>query len=276
MTNFKKLFKTPVPIIGMIHVSALPGTPKSKNSLKFITSKVREEAIIYKKAGIDAVAIENMHDTPYLNKDVGPEITAMMTRVGIEIKNILGNIPAGIQILAAANKEALAVAQAAGLDFIRAEGFVFSHIADEGMINSCAAEILRYRKHIGAENILIFTDIKKKHSAHAITSDVSITETAHAAEFFLSDGVIVTGVATGTEADAKEISAVKKTVKIPVMVGSGVTYDNLEKYFVSSDGIIVGSSFKKGGYWENELDLQKVKRFMQKVKKIRSKYKNSK
>ena len=49
-----------------------------------------------------------------------------------------------------------------------------------------------------------FTDIKKKHSSHAITADVSIAETGHAAEFFLSDGVIVTGVSTGTEADLDE------------------------------------------------------------------------
>jgi hypothetical protein len=36
--------------------------------------------------------------------------------------------------LAAANKAALAVAVAADLQFIRAEGFVFSHVADEGWL----------------------------------------------------------------------------------------------------------------------------------------------
>lgn len=50
-----------------------------------------------------------------------------------------------------------------GLDFIRAEGFVFSHVADEGIINACAGNLLRYRKQVGAENIQIFADIKKKH-----------------------------------------------------------------------------------------------------------------
>lgn len=271
MQNTKNIFKVEKPIIGMIHVPALPGTPKSKNDVDKIIDKVKKEAEIYKKANIDAIAIENMHDIPYLNKKVGPEITAIMTKVGIEVKRILGDIPTGIQILASANKEALAVAQAAGLDFIRAEGYVFSHIADEGFIDSCAAELLRYRKHIGAENILIFTDIKKKHSSHSITSDISISETAHTAEFFLSDGVIVTGTATGVEADVEEIIAVKKAVDIPVLVGSGVTYENLEKYFLVSDGIIIGSYFKKDGYWENNIDFEKVKQFMNKVYEIRSK-----
>ena len=62
------------------------------------------------------------------------------------------------------NKEALAVAHASGADFIRVEGFVFSHIGDEGWRDSCAGELLRYRKMIDAERVMVFTDIKKKHS----------------------------------------------------------------------------------------------------------------
>jgi predicted TIM-barrel enzyme len=67
------------------------------------------------------------------------------------------------QVLAGANKEALSVALAAGLQFIRAEGFVFSHVADEGFTDAAAGSLLRYRANIRAYNILIFTDIKKKH-----------------------------------------------------------------------------------------------------------------
>ena len=111
----------------------------------------------------DAIMLENMYDLPYLNRNVGPEITASMSVVCNEVKRQVGNLPCGIQILAGANKEALAVAKAAGLSFVRAEGFVFSHVADEGMMNSDAGEVLRYRKHIGADDVLVFTDIKKKH-----------------------------------------------------------------------------------------------------------------
>jgi hypothetical protein len=82
--------------------------------------------------------------------------------VSYEVKKETG-LPCGVQILAAANKEAIAVAQAAGLQFIRAEGYVFAHVADEGFMSSCAGELLRYRKQIGAEHVLVFTDVKKKH-----------------------------------------------------------------------------------------------------------------
>jgi len=269
MKKFDSLFKTKKVIIGMIHVDALPGTPKFAGSVKAIVEKAKKEAKIYKDAGVDAIAIENMHDVPYLKNSVGSEITAAMSIVGHEVKNC-SNMPCGIQILAGANIEALAVAHSAGLDFIRAEGFVFAHTADEGIIESCAGNILRYRKMIGADNILVFTDIKKKHSSHSITSDVDIAETAHAAEFFLSDGVIVTGAATGMEASINEITQVKKAVKIPVLVGSGITYDNLEKYIPAADAFIVGSYFKKDGYWENDIDFEKTKKFMQKVNKLRN------
>ncbi len=160
MKSFKKVFHTSKPIIGMIHIDALPGTPKYKGSVNKIIENALAEAKIYLDAGIDSIAIENMHDVPYLNKNAGPEISTLLSIIGYEVKQKT-KLPIGIQILAGANKEALAAANSAGLDFIRAEGFVFGHVADEGIIEADAGELLRYRKSIGADNILIFTDIKK-------------------------------------------------------------------------------------------------------------------
>ena len=193
----------------MIHVGALPGTPQNIYSVERIIEKVLQESSILKEEGVDAIMIENMHDRPYLNKHVGREVTAVMTAVACALKKET-KLPLGIQILAGANKDAIAVALAAGLEFIRAEGFVFGHLADEGWMNSDAGELLRYRKKIGAENIQIFTDIKKKHSSHAVSSDISLVETAKAAEFFLSDGLIITGKATGEKALVEEVEAVKE------------------------------------------------------------------
>src|SRR6185503_11879785 len=140
-------------------------------------------------AGVDGVIIENMHDVPYLRVEVGPEIVAAMTAIATEVKRECGDVesarrlPVGIQILAGANIEAMAVAHAASLDFIRAEGFAYAHVADEGIIEASAAKLLRYRKMIGAERVQVWTDVKKKHSAHAITADVSLGETAETVEF---------------------------------------------------------------------------------------------
>ena len=264
MSNFLQNQKT---IIGMIHVDALPGTPQFGGDMAQVIATARQEAIQYKKAGIDVLMIENMHDVPF-DRNIGPEITAAMAVLGYEVKQATG-LRCGIQLLAAANTQALGAAVAAGLDFVRAEGFVFGHLADEGYIDGCAADMLRYRRQIGADNILVLTDIKKKHSSHAITADVDIVETAHAAEFFLSDGVIVTGVATGTEANLEELAQVKNAVNIPVLVGSGVTEANVNRYLAVADALIIGSYFKVDGYWANGVDSERVNALMKHVNTLR-------
>src|SRR6185369_9343578 len=96
-------------------------------------------------------------------------------------------------------------------------------VADEGLIEASAGALLRYRPAIGAEHIRVFADVKKKHSAHALTADIDIAETAKAAEFFLVDGVIVSGVATGQPTSPGEVTSVARAVSVPTIVGSGIT-----------------------------------------------------
>ncbi len=261
MSKITQIFSKSKTIIGMIHIHALPGTPQYQNDVSKIIDTALEEAKIYKQNGIDALMIENMHDVPYLKNDVGHEISSLMAIIAYRIKQET-QLPLGIQILAGANQAALASALSSGADFIRAEGFVFGHLADEGYIDSNAAALLRYRKNIGAEHITVFTDIKKKHSSHALTADLDITEMAHAASFFLSDGVIVTGMHTGSTADLEEIKRVKEATNLPVLVGSGVTADNISEYLTYANAVIVGSYFKKDGYWANELDINRIKKLV--------------
>jgi uncharacterized protein len=257
LTAFRECFGAPRALIGMLHVGALPGTPSATHSIETLIRQALAEARIYRDAGFTALAIENMHDRPYLKGGVGPEITAAMTVLAREAKRETG-LAVGIQVLAGANREAIAVAHASGADFVRVEGFVYAHVADEGVIESCAGELLRYRRAIGAERVLVFADVKKKHSAHAITADVSLVETAKAAEFFLADGVIVSGSATGVPTAPEDVRDVAQVVSVPVLVGSGVTAANLERY-AAAHGFIVGSSVKRGGIWSNPLDPDAVR-----------------
>lgn len=236
----------------MLHVGALPGTARSRDPVDVLAARAVTEARVYVEAGFTALLLENMHDRPYLKGAVGPEIVAAMAAITLEVRRAV-RVPLGVQLLAGANHEALAVALAAGADFVRVEGFAFAHIADEGLIEACAGPLLRYRRAIGAEHVRVYADIKKKHSAHAITSDVSLEETAHAAEFFCADGVIVTGTSTGHAAEVAEVASVTRAVSLPVLVGSGLTAGNLAQY-ASAQGFIVGSSVKEGGAWSAPLD----------------------
>lgn len=248
----ESLFGVRRALIGVVHLQALPGTPANRLDVAQIKSMAAGEARMYKDAGFHGILIENTHDRPYLKAGVGPEIVAAMSVVGAEVRNAVA-LPLGVQVLAGANTSALAVALACGASFVRVEGFVFAHVADEGLIESSAGLLLRYRRAIGADHIRVFADVKKKHSAHAITADVDIVETAKAAEFFSVDSVIVSGLATGEPANPAEVAAVAGAVSVPTLVGSGITAENISK-FAESDGFIVGSSIKKDGLWFNRMD----------------------
>lgn len=265
MTN--KLFNNRKLIIGMVHVKALPGTPRHNRSMSEIVRAAVDEARLLEDAGFDAVLLENMHDVPYLKGSVGPEITASMTAVAVAVRAAV-KCPIGIQILAGANREALAAAHASGAQFIRVEGFVFAHVADEGLIESCAGELLRYRRAIGAEKIQIWADIKKKHSSHAITSDVSLGETAHAAEFFGADALIITGSATGQPTNPAHLEEAARGSALPLIVGSGVAPDNLAELWPCASGFIVGSWLKRGGRWDQPLDQKRLRAFMKAARKL--------
>jgi membrane complex biogenesis BtpA family protein len=251
------IFGVPRALIGVVHLAALPGTAGSRQSVAEIAAAAAAEARIYAAAGFQGLIIENTHDRPYLKGAAGPEITAAMAVIGAELRRASG-LPLGVQVLAGANTASLAVAHACAAQFVRVEGFVFAHVADEGLIQSTAGELLRYRRAIAAEGIRVFADIKKKHSAHAITADVDLVETAKAAEFFLADGVIVSGAATGQPTDPHEVRSVSAAVGIPTLVGSGVTASNLAS-FAAADALIVGSSVKVGGVWSNQLDAGNVR-----------------
>ncbi len=263
--KFPQIFSTKKPVIGMIHLKALPGTPAFAGSSQAIIDHALMEAKTYKEGGVDGLMIENMHDVPYLKNEVGHEISSLMSIVAYEMKKE-SQLPCGIQVLAAANQAAMAIAKAAGLDFIRGEGFVFGHLADEGYIDANAGSLLRYRKMIDADEVAVFTDIKKKHSSHQLTSDIDLVETAKTAAYFRSDGLIITGSSTGISANLDEIRKVKEACSLPVLVGSGITIENVETYLDIADALIVGSWFKKDGHWANVLELERVKRLMGKVK----------
>lgn len=258
----------PPAVIGMLHVPALPGSPRSRLAMPEIVDHVLAEVALLEEHGVDALLLENMHDVPYLKADAGPEVTACLTAVAAAVVPRASR-PVGVQVLAGANEAALAVALAAGLAFVRVEGFVFGHVADEGWLDACAGPLLRTRRRLGAEHVSILADIKKKHAAHAATADVSLAETAAAAAFAGADAVIVSGGSTGQPAAPADVGVAREAAGLPVLVGSGVTVANLERY-AAADAVIVGSSLKESGHWSGPLDAARVAAFMARARSLRA------
>lgn len=252
----RDLFLSTRALVGVVHLGAMPGTPRATLAPDAIVEQAVSEAVVLQESGFDAIILENMHDRPYVKERVGPEVVSVMAIATHEVRRAT-RVPIGVQILAGANQQALAVAFAGGADFIRAEGFVFGHLADEGLMDACAGPLLRYRKMIGADKVRVLCDIKKKHSSHAITDDLTLADTAKAAEFFLADGLVVTGMETGQATDPDHLREASEATSLPIWIGSGVTPENLADYR-AAHGLIVGSWIKRDGDWRQPVDAERA------------------
>ncbi|HRJ72103.1 MAG TPA: BtpA/SgcQ family protein [Terrimicrobiaceae bacterium] len=245
----------------MIAVRALPGSPLYGGDDKAILREALSDLEHCRKAGADVIVLENSHDLPYVKPPLDPRGVAVMRRVAREVRRRFDG-PVGIQMLEAANETALDIASQAGLDFVRVEGFVFAHVGGAGLIEGCAGRLLRRRRELGCGHIRIFGDVKKKHCSHALTGDLDIVDVVKQSEFFLVDGVVVTGPRTGESPDPGELRRVRRTARVPVIIGSGMTPGNIAKYLPLADGFIVGSTFREEGAYLGRIDPARLVRFV--------------
>ncbi len=268
--KYETLFEKPKPLIAMIHTGPCPGVPGFL-CMESAVERAAAEAEVYLRAGVDGILIENMHDFPCVHeREMGPEIAAYMTRVAYAVKRRARYTPVGLHVLFQANKTALAVAQAAGCDFIRVEGWTHAHVADKGMAEASAGQVIRYRNQIGANGIPIFADVKKKHASHALTGDLKVADIAKGLSLHQADAVIVSGVHTGEPPAVKDLNAVAEATDLPLLVGSGTRPDNVSDLYPLVDGFIVGSALKENGAWDAPVCDRRVERLVAAVEQART------
>ncbi|MCE7981518.1 MAG: hypothetical protein DYG89_10020 [Caldilinea sp. CFX5] len=248
-------------LAAMIAVLPLPGSPLYDGNDQRVIDQALADLAHYQQAGVDSVLLENDHDLPYIQPPLDEKGIALMTEIAKEVRARFAG-PVGIQMLEAANITSLEIAVAADLDYIRVEAFVFAHVGGSGIINGSAGRILRRRKELKAEQIKVFADVKKKHGSHSLTIDLDITDEIRQAEFFLVDGVIVTSQFTGIKPNQDDLIKAKSATKLPVLIGSGMTTENIAEYLPLADGFIVGSDFRKDGKFLETLEPERLDRFM--------------
>jgi len=252
----------------MIALAPLPGSPRYRGSDDAILKSALSDLQHYVDASADVIILENSHDLPYIKPPLPAAAVALVKEIAREVRQKFDG-PIGIQLLEAANETALEVADEADLDFLRAEGYVFAHVGGAGIIEGCAGRLLRKRKELGCEHIRVFADVKKKHCSHALTGDLDITDEVRQAEFFLVDGIVVTGARTTEPPNVEELRRVKAAAHVPVIIGSGMTPENIGDFYPVADGFIVGSTFRRDGDFLGELDPARLKKFADAFRKPR-------
>lgn len=263
ISAIQEIFSRPKVIIGVVHCLAFPGAPAYTNMpIQKIIDRALSDAESYLQGGVHGLIIENHGDIPFAKpNDIGPETSAMMAVITDNIRQRF-DVPLGINVLANAAIPALATAISGQANFIRVNEWANAYIANEGFVEGAAAKALRYRNHLRAENIRVFADSHVKHGSHAIVADRSIEEQTRDVEFFSADAIIATGQRTGNAATVSEIEEIRSATSLPLLVGSGVTPENVNDILKRTQGVIVASSLKQDGVWWNPVELSRVKHFM--------------
>jgi hypothetical protein len=256
------------PVIGVLHVPALPGAPANTLSFQEIRAFVARDAGAYASGGIDALILENFGDVPFYPDRVPPETVAFLTALACEVRASFP-LPLGINVLRNDGGSALAVAAASGAAFIRVNVYTGARVADQGILQGQAHTIQRLKRAL-ASDVLVFADVAVKHSA-ALGERALEDEVEDTVQRALADAIIVTGAATGKPASLDTLRTARVAAHgAPVFVGSGVREDTVAEMLAAADGLIVGTSLKRDGHVSNPVDAGRVQRFMEAVTELRS------
>jgi uncharacterized protein len=265
------LFPVSKPVIGVIHLQPLPGAPRYDGQpVREIYAAAVADARTLADGGIDGIILENASDMPFARPEhIGPETVASLTAACLAVREAVA-VPIGITCVANGVIPALGIAKAVGARWVRANQWVNAYVANEGLLNGPAPEAMRYRSSIRAGDVAIFADVHVKFGAHAITADRTIAEQATDAEWFDADVLIATGTRTGSPTTLAEVEEVRAGTNLPVIVGSGLSAEQVPALFGRADGAIVGQWLKRDGCWWNPVDARRVEQLMGAVARVRS------
>lgn len=255
---------TPI-VVGMLHLPPLPGAPRYAGDAVSAPSTVLRDAEALAEGGVHGLMLENFGDVPFYPGRVPAHVVAQMTAIACEVRRRFPQVPLGINVLRNDGRSALAVAQACGARFIRVNVLCGARVADQGVLEAIAHDLLRDRVMLGASDIRILADVDVKHSAPLAARSLAdeVADTLHRG---LADGLIVSGSGTGQATDpAHVIEAKRHAGSTPVFVGSGVTAQSVEAFRGHADGVIVGTALKADGVPSNAVSLQRVCEFMRAV-----------
>lgn len=254
--RFKTVFPHK-PLIGMIHLKALPGSPGYGGTMRDVIAAALADAEILEDNGVDALMIENFFDVPFFKERVGPETVAAVATVTTLIKMRV-KLPLGVNILRNDAISALAVAAACGCQFVRVNVLAWAMLADQGVIEGRAAEVLRYRKALDADT-LIFADCLVKHAVPLASQPMDLIA-MDTWERGGADALVISGTGTGKATEIDDVALARLGAPdAPILLGSGVTADDLPKFWPLIDGALVGTYFKTGGKVANPVDPARVR-----------------
>ncbi|MEW5821877.1 MAG: BtpA/SgcQ family protein [Cyanobacteriota bacterium] len=261
----EKLFGSKKPIIGVVHLLPLPSSANFSGNFHQVVTKAEQEAAAIASAGLNGIIIENYFDIPFVKDNVDPAVVASMSLITKRIMHLTDKA-IGINVLRNDARSALAIAFCTGAKFIRVNILTGAMITDSGIIEAAAPTLLPYREFLKANDIKIFADVMVKH-AYPMGTPYPIEEMAkETIHRGLADVLIVSGIATGSTADIKDVEKVKNALPdVPVLIGSGLNHNNAKDFLSIADGAIVATSIKREKGINSSIDVTKAEKLLESI-----------
>jgi uncharacterized protein len=263
----KEIFSVDKPIIAMCHFKAFPGDPgyDPQKGMDWVVESARADLHALQTGGVDAIMFSNEASLPYLTK-VEPITTACMARAVAELLSDI-TVPFGVNLLWDP-VASIDLAVATGALFVR-EIFSGVYASDYGLWNTNCGEIIRHQHAVHGEHVKLLFNIVPESAVYLAVRDV--VDIAKSTVFVSQpDALCVSGLTAGTTMSFDTLEQVKAAVPdTPVFANTGVRLENIEQTLAIADGVVIGTTFKRDGYIWNEVDVNRVSEFMQKVNTIR-------
>jgi membrane complex biogenesis BtpA family protein len=251
-------------LVGMVHLKPLPGSPRFGGSMPAVVEAAVTDAQSLSSGGVDAIMIENFGDVPFYPGRVPAETTAGLVAAVVAVRSVT-DLPIGVNVLRNDGRTAVAIAACTGASFVRVNVLAGSRVADQGLLSSEAARVMRDRARLAPE-VQVWADVDVKHSA-ALADRPLADEVGDLVDRSLADAVIVSGSGTGQPTSPEQVRAVRDASRgRPVVVGSGATLETLVE--LGADAYIVGTSLKIGGRVDQPVDAERVQRFVDVIRSI--------
>lgn len=267
MNWLKEVIGTEKAIIAMCHLQAMPGDPSydKEKGMKWVIEKAAEDVKALQDGGVDAIMFSNEYSLPYLTQ-VRTETVAAMARIIGELQPII-KVPYGVNCLWDPIAS-LDLAVATGAKFVR-EIFTGVYASDFGLWNTNCGKTVRHQHEIGAENVKLLFNIVPEAAKYLADREIeSITKTT--VFNCRPDALCVSGATAGSATNPELLKKAKEVAKDTVVfANTGCRIDTIEGLLEVADGAVVGTTFKYDGKFENQVDVNRVKAFMDKVKSIR-------
>lgn len=261
----KELFGVEKPIIALLHLRALPGDPLYAGDMEDVISQARKDLHALQDGGVDGVLIANEFSLPYQPKADMVTVGAMGYIVGRLKEEI--RVPFGVNVVL--NPMAsLELAASTGANFIRS-AFTGTYMGENGVTTTDVAATLRRKKALGLDDLRLLFKVNPESDAYLVPRDIKTIAKSilfHCAP----DGLCVSGASAGSEASTDLMAEVRSVAGgVPVFCNTGCNAETVVEKLSNSDGACVGTTFKVGGKFENNVDPERVVQFMNIVKEFR-------